>query len=78
MPKLFQNYIVIWYHTYLLRPGMYHTEATISQNFYFPNLSEEIWTHIEFCKTSQKKKQNKRLVVYPKSKQRLYLGADYL
>ena len=34
MPMIIQKYIVNWYNKYLLHPGMDHTEATISQNYY--------------------------------------------
>ena len=30
--KIMQNYVVNWYHTYLLHPVMFHTEAAISKN----------------------------------------------
>ena len=36
-PKL-QSYVVHWYHTYLLHPGMYRTEAMICQHFYWPDI----------------------------------------
>ena len=29
-----QSYVFHWYHTYLLHPGMYQTEAMIHQKFY--------------------------------------------
>ena len=32
VPKILQKYVVNWYHTYLLHPGMYCIEATISQH----------------------------------------------
>ena len=31
-PKTLRNYVVNWYHIYLLHPGMDRTEATIIQN----------------------------------------------
>ena len=31
-PKTLRNYVVNWYHTYLLHTGMDRTEATIIQN----------------------------------------------
>ena len=59
VPKILQNYVVNWYHTYLLHTGMDCTEATISQHYYWPQLKDNICTHIEVCKTCQKnKKQN--------------------
>ena len=49
MTKFIQKYIVIWYHTCLLHPRMYHTEATISQHYYWYNLRDEVSTYIKFC-----------------------------
>ena len=33
VPKILQKYVVNWYHTYLLNPGTYITEATISKQY---------------------------------------------
>ena len=38
--KILQNYLVKWYHTYLLQRAIYHTESTVSQNCYWPNLRD--------------------------------------
>ena len=54
MPKILQNYVVNWYHKYLLHPAMDSTEATISQHCYRPNLRDYIRTQIQVCKTFQK------------------------
>ena len=32
MPEIIQKYVVSWYHTHLLHPGMNFTEATIIQH----------------------------------------------
>ena len=59
MPKILRKYLVNWYHTYLSHPGMDITEATISQHYYWPQLRDNIRTHINVCNTCQKKmKQN--------------------
>ena len=58
MPTIIQNYAVNWYHTYPLHPGMDSTKATMSQNYYWPNLRYKIWTYIKFCKTFQKNNDN--------------------
>ena len=34
--SIFQSYILHWYHTYLLNPGMDITEAMLCQHFYWP------------------------------------------
>ena len=40
---------------------MDRTEATINQHYYWPNLRDDIWSHIKICEICQKnKKQNKK------------------
>ena len=59
MPKILQKYVVNWYHTYLLNPGKVRTEANISQHYYWPQLRDNICTHIKVYNNCQKnKKQN--------------------
>ena len=41
IPSKPQSYILHWYHTYLLHPGIYITEAMILQHFY--------WTDIRYA-----------------------------
>ena len=36
IPSKIQVYVLHWYHTYLLHPGMDRTEAMIRQNFQWP------------------------------------------
>ena len=57
--KILQNYLVNWYHKYLLNLGADLTEATISQKYYWPNLRDEIFTHIKVCTHFQKKQEAK-------------------
>ena len=38
IPSIIQSYIVHWYHTYILHPGMDRTEAMIRQHFYWPSI----------------------------------------
>ena len=38
IPSILQRYVLHWYHTYLLHPGMDRTEATIFQHLYWPNI----------------------------------------
>ena len=55
MLTILQKYVVNWY------PGTEHTEATISQHYYWPNLRDNKRTHIKVCNTYQKnRKQNLR------------------
>ena len=34
IPEILQSYVLHWYHTYLLRPGMDITKAMIGQHFF--------------------------------------------
>ena len=38
IPQKLQKYVVKWYHTYLLHPGLDQTEAIILQHFYWSGL----------------------------------------
>ena len=51
LPTILRKYKVNWYHTYLLQPGTEHTEANVSKHYYWPNLRENIHTHIKVCNT---------------------------
>ena len=53
------DYVVNWYHKYLLHPSTEHIKANICWYYFWPNLRENIHTHIEVSKTFQKnRKQN--------------------
>ena len=59
-PKL-QSYVVHWYHTYLLRPGMDITEAMIFQHLYWPDIRDSVRKEVSNCDTCQcKKLSNKK------------------
>ena len=59
MTEIIRNCVVNWYHTYLLHLVTDHTEAIVTQHYYWPNLRDDIRTHIKVCKNCQKnKKQN--------------------
>ena len=49
IPSIIQNYVLHWYHTYLLYPVMYRTEAMILKHFYWPgirnSLQKEVTNH---------------------------------
>ena len=36
--SIIQIYVVHYYHTYILHPGIYRTEVTIRQHLYWPNI----------------------------------------
>ena len=58
--------------------GMYRTEATFSQHYYWTNLSENVCTYIKFCKTFQKnKKKTLSMSNYPLKKRNPFYETDY-
>ena len=57
MPTILRKYVVNLYHTYILHPGKVRTEATISQNYYWPQLRDNIRTHINVCTICQKNRK---------------------
>ena len=57
VPTILQNYVVNWYHIYLLHMGTEHTYATISQHYYWPKLRDNILTHIKVCIFFRKKRK---------------------
>ena len=78
VPTILQKSLVNWYHTYLLHPGMDHTEATINQHYYWPNLRDDIRSHIKICEICQKnKKQNKKYGHLPVKEAETVHGTGY-
>ena len=59
IPKILQNYVLNWYHTYLLHPGSTRTEETIKQHFYWQNLQSDVKKYVGTCETCQKCKKQK-------------------
>ena len=59
VPTILRKCVVSWYHTDLLHPGTKRTEATISQQYYWPNLRYNTHTHIKVCINCQKKQETK-------------------
>ena len=55
-----QSYVLHWYHTYLLHPGMDGTEAMICQHFYWPNIIDAVRKEVTNCDTFQHKKRSNR------------------
>ena len=56
IPSKLQSYVVHWYHTYLLHPGMDRTEAMICQHLYFPEIRYAIQKEVNNCDTCQRTK----------------------
>ena len=62
---ILQKYVLHWYHTYLLHPGMDRTEAIICQHFYWPVIRESAPKEVRNCDTLQNTKLwNKNMVNY--------------
>jgi len=59
IPKVLQNYVLNWYHTYLLHPGSTRTEETIRQHLYWPNLRNDVRKYVGTCEICQKCKKQK-------------------
>ena len=49
IPQKLQKYVVKWYHTYLLHPGLDQTEAIILQHFYFPGIKYTVYREVTYC-----------------------------
>ena len=67
IPPIIQSYVLHWYHTYLLHPGMDRTEATSSQHLYWPGIRDAIWKEVTHFDTCQRTKQSNRTIVYMKN-----------
>ena len=59
IPCALQKYILNWYHTYLLHPGMTRTEETIRQHFYWKNLRADVRKYVGTCAACQKCKKQR-------------------
>ena len=60
MHSIIQSYLVHWYHTYLLHPGMYRTEAIISQHFYCTNIRYAVQKEVSNYDTCQRTKRSNK------------------
>jgi hypothetical protein len=60
VPKVLQQYVLHWYHTYLLHPGMVRTEETIRQHLYWPDMQDHVRQYIKVCDTCQRFKKQKK------------------
>ena len=56
IPQKLQKYVVKWYHSYILNPGMDQTEAMISQHFYWPGIIEDVQKEFIVCDMCQRTK----------------------
>jgi hypothetical protein len=60
IPQHLQQRVVAWYHEYLVHPGQSRTEATIRQNFTWPNLRAHVYNFCRTCSQCQIYKKQRR------------------
>ena len=66
MLTIIRKYVVKWYNTNPLYPGMDCTEASISQHYWWNNWKDNICNQIKVCNNCQKnKKQNLKYAKLP-------------
>ena len=58
IPQKLQKYVLKWYHTYLLHPGLDRTEAMICQHFYQLGIREAVQKEVTNCEVCQRTKQS--------------------
>ena len=56
IPSKLQSYVLHWYHTYLLSPGMDRTDVMIRQDLYWPDTRYAVWEEVTNCDTCQRTK----------------------
>ena len=49
-----QSYVLHWYHTYLLHPGMDRAEAMVCQHLYWPDIIDAVRMELINCDTCQR------------------------
>ena len=55
-----QKYVVKWYQTYLLHPGLDQTEAIIFQYLYLPGIRAFVKKEFTICDVCQRTKQSSK------------------
>ena len=50
-----------WYHTYLLHPGLYRTEAIVCQCFYWPDIKQAFQKEVTNCDVCQRTKRSTKI-----------------
>ena len=56
IPQFIQTFVVKWYHTYLLHPGLDQTEEMIRQYSYWPSIREAVHGEVTRCDVCQRTK----------------------
>ena len=65
IPSKLHSYVLNWYHTYLLHPGMDRTEEMIHQHLYWPDIRHAVQREVSNCDTFQRTNgSNKNIVNY--------------
>ena len=59
IPQKLQNYVVHWYHKYLLHAGMDRTEAMIHQPLFFRGISRAVQRCFNQCDSLHRNKKVK-------------------
>ena len=60
IPSILQSYVVHWYYTYFLHPGMARMEAMIFQHLYWPNIRDYARKEVNNCDTCQRTKRSNK------------------
>ena len=77
IPSIIQSYILHWYHTYLLHPGMYIMETAIHQHLYWTGIRNSVRKEVNNCDTCQRtKRPNENMVIYQLRKLSKYHGTN--
>ena len=58
IPQKLQKYIVKWYHTYILHPGLDKMDSMIIQQLYLPGIREVVYREVTYCDTCQHTKRS--------------------
>ena len=58
IPQKLQKYVVKWYHTYLLHPGLDKTEVMIFQHLYWKGIKYAVYIEVTYCDTYQRTKRS--------------------
>ena len=78
-PEMFQSYVLNWYHTHLLRPGLDRAESIIHQYLYWPGIrhaSRKEATNYDTCQRTKGSYIN--MVIYQVGKLSKYHGINYM
>ena len=79
IPSKLQSYVVHWYHTYLLHPGIDRTGAMICKHLYWPDIINAVRMEVSVFDSYQRTKlSNKNMVNYQISYPMEFHGLDIM